>query len=98
MAQFRMEQQSTKHFSKKLHNYFEKYFFIIFDRTRDIIVCLYQYQLIDIKGVTTNIYQYFLSISTNDCHLKNKLHPSKDYLLIGLFRIILSLWIKSLSF
>ena len=93
-----MEQQSTKYFSKKLLNYFEKYFFIILDRTRDIIVCLYQYQLIDIKGVTTNIYQYFLSISTNDCHLKNKLHPSKDYLLIGLFRIILSLWIKSLSF
>ena len=73
-------------------------FLIILDRTRDIIVCLYQYQLIDIIGATTNIYQYFLSISTNDCHLKNKLHPRKDYLLIGLFRIILSLWIKSLSF
>ena len=57
-------------FQKKLLNYFEKCFFlIILDRTRDIIVCLYQYQLIDITGATTNIYQYFLSISTNDCHL-----------------------------
>lgn len=44
-------------------------FSIILDRARDIIVCLYQYQLIDITGATTNIYQYFLSISTNDCHL-----------------------------
>ena len=45
------------------------FFLIILDRTRDIIVCLYQYQLIDITGATTNIYQYFLSISTNDGHL-----------------------------
>ena len=95
MDRFRMELRSNQ---KNYSIISKNIFLIILDRTRDIIVCLYQYQLIDIIGATTNIYQYFLSISTNDCHLKNKLHPRKDYLLIGLFRIILSLWIKSLSF